>query len=177
MDCCDRPQPRQFKRTRGLTAADFAEFAALFERFDAARGGRLSARELRACLFSYGEEATQQQADAMVAEFGGGGGVTKAQFTQLMVHVRGVVDSRPVISAALRYLARDRETCPVTALAEVLPPDVVQVCGVGCGVHLTAAGHHQVRAGRCRRQHALRGVGRRHVLAMRWMYVLNDGLL
>ena len=118
----------QFKRTRGLTPADFAEFAALFERFDASRAGRLSARELRACLFSYGEEVTQQQADSMVAEFGSGGGISAAQFTPLMVHVRGVVDSRQVITAAMRYLARDRATCPVAALEEVLPADVVQVC-------------------------------------------------
>jgi hypothetical protein len=56
----------EYGKTRGITAAQFQEFDTMFARYDANKSGSLDRSELKACLFSLGEEATRAVVDQFV---------------------------------------------------------------------------------------------------------------
>ena len=100
----------------------------MLTKFDSSKTGALNKSDLRACLFSYGEEVTNQQLDASMVQYGKGGVVPLPQFRQLIMNTRGLVESKRVILEAFRYLARDQPVCALSHLLRVLPADTYEVC-------------------------------------------------
>ena len=115
----------EFKKNRGVTAEQYREWEGLFGKFDKDRSGLMEKRELRACVFSLGDELTSAELDRLIAQFGRGGKLTVEQFKSLMVELTGVQDNHGRIMEALRYISRDAPRCPLTTLKRLLPADVV----------------------------------------------------
>jgi hypothetical protein len=115
----------EFKRARGVTAAQFAEMELAFAKFDTLRAGALEKRDVRPLLFSLGEDLTKQQVEQLVSQYGNGGRVTLAQFKQMMIGLAGLQESRDVILAAVQFVAQNRETCTLTRLKRAVSPATV----------------------------------------------------
>ena len=115
----------EFKKNRGVTAEQYREWEGLFGKFDKDKSGTIEKRELRACVFSLGDELTGAELDRLIAQFGRGGVLGVEQFKSLMVELTGVQDNHGRIMEALRYISRDAPRCPLATFKRLLPADVV----------------------------------------------------
>eukprot|EP00911_Craspedida_sp_UC1_P002721 UC1_evm2s1999 len=109
----------EFKRLSGVSPEQMAEIESFFEKFDSDQSHQISPRELKACLFSLGEELTTAEVAAHIAKFGGGGkALNLEQFKKLMIHLTGITQDPAHIVTAFRTLARHEEVAPVSVLKE-----------------------------------------------------------
>eukprot|EP00043_Microstomoeca_roanoka_P017478 m.182433 g.182433 ORF g.182433 m.182433 type:complete len:1285 (+) comp16641_c0_seq1:297-4151(+) len=99
----------EFKRSRGVTRAQLEEIETFFQKFDQDGSGAIEKRELKACLFSLGEELTSAEVDHHIHTFGSGGKLNLQQFKDLMIHLIGVIQTREHILASFSMIARDPE--------------------------------------------------------------------
>ena len=85
--------------------------------FDSNNSGNIERKELKACLFSLGEELTQSEVEGYVKKFGSGGKLNMAQFRELMVHLIGVIHTKESIVASFQFIGRDDDE-----VSPALPP-------------------------------------------------------
>ncbi|EDQ86636.1 uncharacterized protein MONBRDRAFT_28031 [Monosiga brevicollis MX1] len=101
----------EFKRSRGVTAEQLQEIEDFFRNFDKDNSGSIERKELKACLFSLGEELTSQEVEGYVKKFGGANGsLSINQFRDLMVHLIGVIHTQQSILDAFRFIGRGDES-------------------------------------------------------------------
>jgi Ca2+-binding EF-hand superfamily protein len=114
-----------FKKNRGVTAAQYQEMEVLFHKYDEDKSGTIEKRELRVCLYSLGEDLTGAELDAGLAKYGKDHKLTMAQFKNFMVSIKGVIDTKNIIIDNLKFISRDKPKCPVSSLLKLLPVGVV----------------------------------------------------
>eukprot|EP00055_Hartaetosiga_balthica_P008816 m.33924 g.33924 ORF g.33924 m.33924 type:complete len:1745 (+) comp6485_c0_seq2:13-5247(+) len=95
-----------FKKSRGVTAEHMQEIENFFKQFDQDNSGVIEKRELKACLFSLGEELTSAQVDGYIKQFGTGGVLSLQQFKELMINLIGVIHTREHIIGSFAIIAR-----------------------------------------------------------------------
>jgi len=83
------------EKLKGLSKEEVAEIEENFKEFDAEGKGGLSKGQLKACLYSLGEERNKAEIDRIMNERGGGGGqIPKEQFKAFMIELMGVSDTK-----------------------------------------------------------------------------------
>jgi Ca2+-binding EF-hand superfamily protein len=90
--------------------AGWQEIEAFFKQFDKDGSGRIERKELKACLFSLGEELTTAQVEAYMTQFGTGASLNLSQFRELMIHLIGVIHTQPSILASFEFIGHDAQT-------------------------------------------------------------------
>jgi len=84
----------QQEKLKGITASELKEIEENFRQFDAGAKGHLDKKELKACLYSLGEEKTRTELDEIVKRYGSEAGVTYEGFKEYMIAVLGVSDTK-----------------------------------------------------------------------------------
>eukprot|EP00045_Choanoeca_perplexa_P013592 m.154704 g.154704 ORF g.154704 m.154704 type:complete len:1268 (-) comp16395_c0_seq1:46-3849(-) len=112
-------QEIEFKKSRGVTPAQIKEIEDFFAQFDSNNSGNIERKELKACLFSLGEELTQSEVEGYVKKFGSGGKLNMAQFRELMVHLIGVIHTRESIIASFQFIGRDDDQVRLERLLQL----------------------------------------------------------
>lgn len=90
------------KKMRGLTMDQYKEIEGQYREFDTDDSGALSRPEIKACLFSLGEEVTNKQVTAILNEFGDEKKeeLNESGFKEFMIGILGTSVSRDEILAA-----------------------------------------------------------------------------
>jgi len=83
-------------KLKGVTPEQFAEIDNNFNMFDADKSGFIDKKELKACLYSLGEEKSKGEVDQIMKEFGSSdvNGIKKDSFKNFMVGLLGVSDTK-----------------------------------------------------------------------------------
>jgi len=88
----------EHKKLRGLTADQYAEIKSQFNQYDKDKSGSIDAKELRACLYSLGEDRSKAEMQAIVDKFGSGEGKARVLpyegFKEFMVQQLGDSDTK-----------------------------------------------------------------------------------
>jgi Ca2+-binding EF-hand superfamily protein len=113
------------QKLRGLTAEQFAEIQSNFEQFDTDKNGSIDARELKAALYSLGEEKTQAQIKEIMAEFGKSDIIEYSGFREFMIRLLGDADTKDEVVSGFKLISRG-EVGDFTRLSDVLAESYVE---------------------------------------------------
>jgi Ca2+-binding EF-hand superfamily protein len=111
---------------RGITAEQFAEIKENFEKFDADRNGIIDQKELKACLYSLGEELPQAEVAKILAEYGKDKHLSYEGFVKFMLHLFGDTDTKEDVLAGWLLIARGEPVVKEDRLVDVLEGEDVQ---------------------------------------------------
>lgn len=100
----------EYLKLRGIAAETWEEMGALFKEFDANNSGTISAKELRSCLFSLGEERSKSEVTTYLERFAAGAKeLSFEQFRALMVELIGDMGTVDGLNESFRLLALGRD--------------------------------------------------------------------
>lgn len=99
------------KKLRGMTTKQYQEVKERFAQFDSDKSGELSIGEIKACLFSLGEEVNNRQVEKILHDYGDEQKkiMSIEGFIQFMIFLFGVNDSREEILDGFKMLNRGEE--------------------------------------------------------------------
>jgi len=101
------------KRLRGLSQQDFDDIDKNFIAFDKDKSGNITKKELKACLYSLGVETTKAEIEVYLQKYGNGFFIPKAGFTELMLIIVGVTDTKENILGVFQMLNKESFESPL----------------------------------------------------------------
>jgi len=101
-------------KLKGITAEQLKEIDDNFKQFDANKDNVLDRKELKACLYSLGEEKTNQEIEKIMAEYGDSktNTIPANGFKEYMVRIYGDSDTKDEIIDSFRLIGRHDEAAP-----------------------------------------------------------------
>jgi len=108
------------QRLRGVTAEQMAEIKHNFKQFDKDGSGSINSKELKACLYSLGEEKTNSEIEKIMKEHGANGELSEANFVEFGIHLYGDADTQEEILAGFKLINRGEEVAHADKLEPVL---------------------------------------------------------
>jgi Ca2+-binding EF-hand superfamily protein len=81
-------------KLRGITQEQFNEIESNFKSFDTNNNGSIDKKELKACLYSLGEEKSRSEVEKILKDFGDGTKINYNGFKELMIQTLGVSDTK-----------------------------------------------------------------------------------
>jgi len=97
----------EHNKLRGVTAEQFKEFDKVFQQFDADKSGNIDKKELKACLYSLGEEKSKSEVEQIMSQYGGGKGlIAYEQFREFMINLLGVSVTKDDILNSFKLIIR-----------------------------------------------------------------------
>jgi Ca2+-binding EF-hand superfamily protein len=108
-------------KLRGLTPEQLKEIDDNFAQFDQDGDGTINKRELKACLYSLGEEKTNTEVEEILAKFGSGGKIPKTNFKEFMIGVLGDSETKESILTGFRLINRGSDIALHDKMSMVLP--------------------------------------------------------
>ena len=112
---------------RGLTPEQMAEIEANYKQFDKDADNLIDQKELKACLYSLGEEVPTAEVKKIFAEYADGKpGVDMAGFKRYMVHLLGDTDSKEDVLAGWQLIARGEPVVKTDRLELTVPAEVTE---------------------------------------------------
>eukprot|EP01090_Pellita_catalonica_P019472 TRINITY_DN6651_c0_g1_i1.p1 TRINITY_DN6651_c0_g1~~TRINITY_DN6651_c0_g1_i1.p1 ORF type:complete len:984 (-),score=317.79 TRINITY_DN6651_c0_g1_i1:120-2789(-) len=107
-------------KLRGVTQEQLKEIEENFKQFDVEADGTLSKKEMRACLYSLGEEKTRKEMDEIMSTLGDGTKVTYDSYREFMINLLGVSDTKEGIIDAFVLINRGDEEADLEQLGYVM---------------------------------------------------------
>jgi len=107
-------------KLRGITPEQFKEIEEQFKSFDSDKSNTIDKKELKACLFSLGQELSKSEIEEIMTKFGKGGVLPYDGFREFMIGVLGVSDGKEEILSAFKLINRGAETATVGHLEMVM---------------------------------------------------------
>lgn len=99
----------EYKQYKGISPEQYAEMETLFKEYDADNSNSISAKELRSCLFSLGEERSKTEIAKYMETFAKGNkGLNFEQFRDLMMQLIGDMGTSDGLVESLGMLAKGR---------------------------------------------------------------------
>jgi len=108
------------KNLRGITKEEYKEIEENFKVFDKDKSNNIDKKELRACLYSLGEEKTKTEIEAIMTKFGKDGKMSYEQFKEFMIGVYGDSDTPDQINNGFKLINRGEAVATVPRLEHVM---------------------------------------------------------
>jgi len=108
---------------RGITPAQFAEIEVSFRKFDRDSSGKIDKKELKACLYSLGEERNRGGIEAILKEYGDGKAIPYAGFKEFMINLLGVSVSKENILNSFKLINRGAERIATAEWLDLYMPE------------------------------------------------------
>jgi Ca2+-binding EF-hand superfamily protein len=96
----------QNEKLKGITAEQMQEIEENFKQFDTDASGSIDAKELKACLYSLGEEKTASEIEKIMADHGKDGKIPYDGFKEFMIGIYGVSDTKDSINDGFKLINR-----------------------------------------------------------------------
>jgi len=119
-------------KLRGVTPEQFAEIEKTFKQFDADNSGNIDKKELKACLYSLGEEKSKTEIEQIMTKYG-----TKDKntviikyenFREFMIDLLGVSDTKDDILNSFKLLNKGEEVAKIDRMDILLEePDLAYI--------------------------------------------------
>jgi len=110
----------ELARLRGLTEENFIEIEDNFRTYDKNNNGYLEFKELKACLYSLGEEKSRSDVEDMLRIYGDGNKLQYQEFLELMIRFLGDADTKDEVLFGFRLINRIPEASAPIAEREKL---------------------------------------------------------
>lgn len=94
------------EKLRGVTPEQLAEIKNNFKQFDKDNSGSINQKELKACLYSLGEEKTTSEIEKIMKEHGTNGEMSETNFVDFGIHLYGDADTQDEILAGFKLINR-----------------------------------------------------------------------
>jgi len=108
-------------KMRGLTAEQFKEIQDNFNQFDTDKSGTIDRKELKACLYSLGEEKSNAEVADILKRFGNSKGVIPYEgFREFMIEVLGDSDTQDEVAHGFALINKGADVATVKHLEQVL---------------------------------------------------------
>jgi len=117
-------------KLRGVTPEQFREFEANFKQFDADNSGDINKKELKACLYSLGEERSRGEVEQIMKKYGSKDpkwvGIKYEQFNEFMIEILGVsVTKDDIMNSFLLINKGDKQVSKLDNMEIVMEtPDI-----------------------------------------------------
>jgi len=112
---------------RGITPEQMTEIETNFQQFDKDHNGSIDQKELKACLYSLGEEVLQSEIQKIFTEYASSSaGIDIAGFKRYMIHLLGDTDSKEDVLAGWALVAKGEPVVKVDRLELTVPPEVTE---------------------------------------------------
>ena len=108
------------QRLRGVSPEQMAEIKHNFKQFDKDGSGSINAKELKACLYSLGEEKGNAEIEKIMKEFGNNGEMSEDNFIEFGIRLYGDSDTQEEILAGFKLINRGEEVAHADKLEPVL---------------------------------------------------------
>lgn len=108
------------QRLRGVSAEQMAEIQHNFKQFDKDSSGSINAKELKACLYSLGEEKGNAEIEKIMKEFGANGEMSEPNFIEFGIRLYGDSDTQDEILAGFKLINRGEEVAHADKIEPVL---------------------------------------------------------
>jgi len=109
-----------YQKMKGITAEQFQEIETNFHKFDENKNGRIERKELKACLYSLGEEKSKGEVDDIIKKFGQGGSLPFEGFKEFMIGVLGDSDTKDEILNGFKLINRGADSVTTVANLEMV---------------------------------------------------------
>lgn len=97
-----------------------------FKTFDKNKSNDIEKRELKACLYSLGEEKTKSEIEAIMAKFGKNGKLSLEQFKEFMIGVYGDNDHPDQINNGFKLINKGEDVAIVARLENVMEEEDIK---------------------------------------------------
>jgi len=94
------------QKLRGITPAQFSEIDVAFAKFDRDNSKSIDKKELKACLYSLGEERNRAGIEQILREYGDGTRIPYNGFKEFMINLLGVSVSKENILESFKLINR-----------------------------------------------------------------------
>jgi len=108
------------QKLRGITPEQFNEIENNFKTFDANKSGTIDKKELKACLYSLGEEKTKREVEEIMTKFGKNNSLPYEGFREFMIGLVGDSDTKDEILNGFKLINRGGESALVAHLEMVM---------------------------------------------------------
>lgn len=108
------------QRLRGVSAEQMAEIKHNFKQFDKDASGSINPKELKACLYSLGEEKGNSEIEKIMKEFGNNGEMSEENFIEFGIRLYGDSDTQDEILAGFKLINRGEEVGHADKMEPVL---------------------------------------------------------
>jgi len=111
-------------KLRGVTQEQFQEIEDNFKQFDADNSGFIDKKELKALLYSLGEEKSRGEVDQIMKKYGSPdvNGVKYASFREFMIDLLGVSDTKDDILQSFKLINKGDQVAKVEKMEIVMDP-------------------------------------------------------
>lgn len=116
----------ELDKLHGLTQEQFDEIKANFKTYDKDGDNMISKKEMKACLYSLGEEVTRSEVDTIASEYGNGETIAEDGFTSYMLALYGDSDSKEEVVASFVLLNDGAEKADLEEMADIMKGDDIQ---------------------------------------------------
>jgi Ca2+-binding EF-hand superfamily protein len=99
----------QNEKLKGITPEQMQEIEENFKQFDSDGSGSIDNKELKACLYSLGEEKTVSEIEKIMAEHGKDGKIPYEGFKNFMIGIYGVSDTKDSIIDGFKLINRGED--------------------------------------------------------------------
>jgi len=108
------------QKLRGISPEQFQEIQNNFQTFDANKSNTIDKKELKACLYSLGEEKTKREVEEIMTKFGKSGVLPYEGFREFMIGLIGDSDTKDEILNGFKLINRGGEIAKVAHLELVM---------------------------------------------------------
>lgn len=108
------------EKLKGVTPEQMEEIKKNFKQFDKDNSGTINSKELKACLYSLGEEKSNSEIEKIMNEFGAKGEMAEANFVEFGIRMYGDADTQEEILAGFKLINKGEEVAHVEKLEPVL---------------------------------------------------------
>lgn len=108
------------KELRGVSLEEYQQIEAQFKQFDKNNTNDLSDAELKACLYSLGQEVNKAKVHEIMTKFGEGGKMKYNGFKEFMITELGDTDTATEILAAFEVINQGAAVAKVAIMMELL---------------------------------------------------------
>jgi len=109
-------------KLRGVTQEQFQEIETNFKQFDSDQSGYIDKKELKALLYSLGEEKNRGEVDQIMKKYGSSdvNGIKYAAFRDFMIDLLGVSDTKDDILHSFKLINKGEEVAKVEKMEIVM---------------------------------------------------------
>jgi len=115
-------------KLRGVTQEQFQEIEDNFKQFDSDNSGYIDKKELKALLYSLGEEKSRGEVEQIMKKFGSSdvNGIKYAAFREFMIDLLGVSDTKDDILQSFKLINKGDQIAKVEKMEIVMDPKDIE---------------------------------------------------
>jgi len=116
----------EHNRLRGITQEQLKEIEMNFKQFDANKSNNIDKKELKACLYSLGEEKSRTEIETIMKTYGVNGAISYDGFKQFMITILGVSDTKEDILNSFVLIGKGDKVAKVDKMEMVMEDKDIQ---------------------------------------------------